>query len=68
MKIENASCEQRCLELEKKAKSDVVLIESLNRYIAMLENKAEFQAGLIQGLQEQLRTLLDSLRNQKETP
>ena len=55
--------ESRCKELEKKAESDAALIESLNRYIATLEGKADFQAELIQELREQLRTMLDSLRN-----
>jgi len=60
--------ESRCKELEKKAESDAALIESLNRYIATLEGRADFQAEMIQGLQEQLRILLDPIRNRKETP
>ena len=71
--------EARCRELEKKSESDEALIASLNRYIEALEGRDNERIRRIDELEslcaeilsivnEQLRTVLDSLRNWKETP
>jgi hypothetical protein len=41
-----------------KQKSDAALIESLNRYIATLENKIKYQTDLLKEQKERLEVLL----------
>jgi hypothetical protein len=49
--------------LQKKIVSDSNLIESLNRYIATLEKKSEYQADMLKDLKRQLKERLAKKKN-----